>query len=77
VIEGTTETGPWISANLDVAGEPRLDSLRLRGRLAASAVVDIDGRRVGVVGATTPRLPQISSPRNAVVGGSPTPCRPR
>lgn len=68
VIEGTTETGPWISANLDVAGEPRLDSLRLRGRIAASAVVDIDGRRVGVVGATTPRLPQISSPRNAVVG---------
>lgn len=68
VIEGTDKTGPWISANLDVTGEPRLDSLRRRGRIAASAVVNIDGRKVGVVGATTPRLPQISTPRNVVVG---------
>lgn len=68
VIEGTDATGPWISANLDVTGEPRLDSLRRRGRIAASAVVTIDGRKVGVVGATTPRLAQISTPRNVVVG---------
>lgn len=55
---------PFVSANLDVSGEPRLAALAEDGTLVKSAVVTKDGFRIGVVGATTPLLPAISSPRN-------------
>ena len=38
-----------------------LDADEVRGRLSRSVVLEIDGRRVGVVGATTPSLDQITS----------------
>ncbi|MFU8878729.1 MAG: 5'-nucleotidase C-terminal domain-containing protein, partial [Wenzhouxiangellaceae bacterium] len=61
---------PWLSANLDFSSEPHLadlvspdglDAREVRGRLAGSVVVEIDGRRVGVVGATTPTLDRITN----------------
>lgn len=61
---------PWVSSNLDFSSEPQLaglvsedglDAEALAGRLAGSVVLDVDGRRVGVVGAATPTLEQISS----------------
>jgi 2',3'-cyclic-nucleotide 2'-phosphodiesterase (5'-nucleotidase family) len=58
---------PFISANLDFSGEPRLAALEAEGRIAASAVVTKAGRRIGVVGATTEQLHLISSPRNVTV----------
>ncbi|NNE74735.1 MAG: bifunctional metallophosphatase/5'-nucleotidase [Acidimicrobiales bacterium] len=57
----------FLSANLDVSAEPRLAALEASGRIAASTVVETDGRKVGIVGATTPDLPFISSPRGVVV----------
>ena len=56
----------FLSANLDVSGEPSLASLALQRRIAASTTVVQCGRRIGIVGATTPLLPAISSPRNVV-----------
>ncbi len=47
---------PVLAANLDVRREPRLRKLR------PSTVVTVKGRRVGIIGATTPELPSISSP---------------
>ncbi len=58
---------PFLSANLDVSAEPRLATLERRGRIAPSTVVGRGSGRVGIIGATTPLLASISSPRNVVV----------
>jgi 2',3'-cyclic-nucleotide 2'-phosphodiesterase (5'-nucleotidase family) len=58
---------PFVSANLDVSAEPRLAELADNGTIVASTVLRERGERIGVVGATTPLLPAISSPRNVVV----------
>ena len=60
-------TAPFISANLDFSGEPALAALVEQGRIAPSAVVEKQGRRIGIIGATTPELSYISSPRNVQV----------
>ena len=60
-------TAPFISANLDFSGEPALAALVDEGRIAPSAVVEKQGRRIGIIGATTPELTYISSPRNVEV----------
>lgn len=67
VINGAPRTGPWLSANLDVAAEPALAALAARGRIAPSTVLEVGGTRVAVIGATTERLPTISSPEDVIV----------
>jgi len=63
-----TSRPPFLSANLDVSGEPELAALASAGRIAKSTIVKLErGVRIGVIGATTPQLPFISSPRNVVV----------
>jgi 5'-nucleotidase len=52
---------PFVSANLDYSGEPALADLEDE-RLVDSTVIREAGRRIGVVGLTTPTLPTISSP---------------
>ncbi|HEX6338201.1 MAG TPA: 5'-nucleotidase C-terminal domain-containing protein [Jiangellaceae bacterium] len=67
-IEGFGGDGPpFVSANLDVSDEPRLAALADDGTIVASTVVRERGERIGVVGATTPLLRAISSPRNVKV----------
>ena len=66
-IEGFDPPVTFLSANADFAGEPVLQALVDSGKLAASTVVETDGQRVGVIGAVTPLLPNISSPRNVVI----------
>jgi 5'-nucleotidase len=56
----------FLSANLDLSGEPRLSALERRQRIGSSRVVNKGGRRIGIVGATTTDLPFISSPRNVI-----------
>src|SRR5690606_6432936 len=58
---------PFVSANLDFTGEPRLQALVDDGSIVASTVVRERGEKIGIVGATTPLLPAISSPRNVQV----------
>ncbi len=58
---------PYLSANLDFSGEPVLQALFDEGRIAKSAILRKRSERVGIIGATTPNLPFISSPRNVVV----------
>ena len=60
---------PYLSANLDFATDAFLAPLEVEGGQAprprvvtSSVVIDADGEAVGVVGATTPTLPEISSP---------------
>jgi 2',3'-cyclic-nucleotide 2'-phosphodiesterase (5'-nucleotidase family) len=58
---------PFLSANLEVSAEPRLAALERQGRIAPSTVVGHGAGRVGIIGATTPLLAAISSPRDVVV----------
>ncbi len=71
-IEGFRDTppvvaAPFLSANLDFAAEPALAPLAAAGRIAASTVVTVEGRAIGIIGATTPQLPFISSPGGVTV----------
>lgn len=66
-IGGFSSEVPFLSSNLDVSAEPALLALADQGRIAASTVVKERGERIGIVGATTPALPFISSPRNVEV----------
>ena len=66
-IEGFDPPIPFLSANIDVSAEPALAALAERGLVAPSTVIETGGERIGVIGAVTPWLPNISSPRNVVV----------
>ena len=66
-IEGFDPPIPFLSANIDVSAEPALAALAARGPVAPSTVIETGGERIGVIGAVTPWLPNISSPRNVVV----------
>ncbi|MDX2147165.1 MAG: bifunctional metallophosphatase/5'-nucleotidase [Planctomycetota bacterium] len=67
LIAGTNNT-PFISANLSFLNEPVLQAQVNAGKLARSKVVTVQGRQVGIIGATTESLPFISSPRNTTIG---------
>ncbi|MEX2405872.1 MAG: 5'-nucleotidase C-terminal domain-containing protein [Actinomycetota bacterium] len=66
-IRGFDTDVPFVSSNLDVSGEPKLDRLANKGRIVKSVVVHEGDHLIGVVGATTTDLPFISSPRNVEV----------
>lgn len=63
---------PYLSTNLNFAGDSNLASLAaaandgaeastIRGRIAKYAVITVAGQRIGIVGATTPTLPAITT----------------
>jgi 2',3'-cyclic-nucleotide 2'-phosphodiesterase (5'-nucleotidase family) len=58
---------PFVSANLDFQAEPSLQALVDQKVIVKSHVIRDRGELIGIVGATTPLLPAISSPRNVVV----------
>ena len=58
----------FLSSNLDFQNEPSLQSLVDAGRIAGSTVIERDGERIGVIGATTENLASISSPGATVIG---------
>lgn len=66
-VSGFDPAIPFLSANADFSGEPALQKLADEGRIAASTIVETGGTKVGVIGAITPRLPSISSPRGVVI----------
>ncbi|HET7236293.1 MAG TPA: 5'-nucleotidase C-terminal domain-containing protein, partial [Actinomycetota bacterium] len=66
-IKGFDKDATFVSANLNVSGEPKLQKLAEQGRIVKSVVVKEQGFKIGVIGATTTELPFISSPRNVVV----------
>ncbi len=58
---------PYVSANLDFSGEPALQALVDKGVIRPATIVRERGQRIGIVGATTPNLPFISSPGDVIV----------
>ncbi len=67
LISGTSNS-TFISSNLDFSNEPGLQAQVVSNKLAKSKVVTVDGRQIGIIGATTESLPFISSPRNTIIG---------
>ena len=66
-INGFNGTTKFVSANLDFSAEANLQSLVNSGVIVKSTVLTKrGGQRIGIVGATTPLLPFISSPRGVV-----------
>lgn len=63
----SNKTPTYLSANLNFENEESLQSLKDAGRIASSSVVEVNGQLVGIIGATTPNLPFISSPRGVEV----------
>ncbi len=66
---------PYLSANLDFAADPNLADLvvedgqdvsEIPGKIAKSAITTVGGEKIGIVGATTPTLPTVSSPGDDV-----------
>jgi 5'-nucleotidase len=66
-IQGVSPPTPFLSANIDVSAEPSLLALQQAGRIAKSTIIEERDELIGVIGATTPQLPNISSPRNVIV----------
>lgn len=65
-VSGTT----YLSSNLDFSGTPEFAALAAAGKVAAAKVVNTPGgKKIGIVGATTPLLPTISSPGAITVIG--------
>lgn len=58
---------PYLSSNLDFSGEPGLQALADDDVILKSTVVKEKGEEIGIIGAITPSLALISSPRNVVV----------
>ncbi len=59
---------PFLSANLDFSNETaELQGLVASGRIAKSVIVETAGEQVGIVGATTEALSNISSPRDVII----------
>jgi 5'-nucleotidase len=66
-IAGFGDPVPFLSSNLDFSGEPRLQAFVDNGGIARSVVVRERGENIGVIGATTPNLRFISSPRDVII----------
>jgi len=76
---------PYLSSNLDFSTDENLAGLvvpdaqaPLPNSIAASTVIDVNGEKIGIVGATTPTIDRISSPGDVTIlpqpfDGVPTP----
>ena len=65
---------PYLSSNIDFSTDPNLADLVVAddqppkpNSIAATTVIDVNGQKIGIVGATTPTLPTISSPGDLTV----------
>lgn len=66
-ILGFDNPPPFVTDNLDFSLEPGLQALVDDGIIVKRAVIFKEGEKIGIVGATPPDLPFISSPRNVIV----------
>jgi 5'-nucleotidase len=66
-LDGYVLPPPYVAANLDFSGEPRLQAYVDAGVISPATIIKERGELIGVIGLETPNLPFISSPRNVVV----------
>ncbi len=66
-LSGYTNPPPHVNVNLDFSLEPELQAFVDAGVITPSTVVNTGGERIGIVGAVTPDLTFISSPRDTII----------
>lgn len=66
-ISAYSSAPPYLSSNLDFSNEPNLDALVTAGIIKPSTMIEVDGTKIGIIGATTPSITSISSPRDVIV----------
>ena len=66
-IEGFDFSTHFVSANLDFSQEPNLQYYVDMDVIVKSYIIHESGKQIGIVGATTPELPFISSPRDVII----------
>ena len=57
-----TNKAPYLSSNLGFSQEPELNALAQNGRVKPYTIVQKGNEQIGVVGLTTPKITEISSP---------------
>jgi predicted extracellular nuclease/2',3'-cyclic-nucleotide 2'-phosphodiesterase (5'-nucleotidase family) len=69
---------PYLSSNLDFSTDENLadlvvpdDQAPQANSIAATTIIDVNGQKIGVVGATTPTLGSISSPGDVTINPQP------
>ncbi len=68
ITTGFTDSVPrFLSANIDFGGEPSLQYLVQSGRIAGHLILEKNGHKFGIIGATAPSLPYISKSGNVAV----------
>jgi predicted extracellular nuclease/2',3'-cyclic-nucleotide 2'-phosphodiesterase (5'-nucleotidase family) len=72
---------PFLSANLDTSKDSSLKGLTvaggqeastIKGKIAPSAIVTINGEKIGIVGATDPLLLTLTKPTGTIIKDNPT-----
>jgi len=66
-LDGYSMPPPYVSANLDFSGEPRLQAYVDAGVIVPATIIEERDELIGVIGLETPNLPFNSSPRNVEV----------
>ncbi|SHH26249.1 bifunctional metallophosphatase/5'-nucleotidase [Geodermatophilus nigrescens] len=64
---GDVDDTTFVSNNLGFGAEPTLAARVADGTIVTSSVQDVRGERIGIIGLTTPDLPQLTSSRGVTV----------
>ncbi|MGY1650515.1 bifunctional metallophosphatase/5'-nucleotidase [Geodermatophilus sp. SYSU D01119] len=64
---GDVDDTTFVSNNLGFGAEPTLNARVADGTIVTSSVQDVRGERIGIIGLTTPDLPQLTSSRGVTV----------
>ncbi|MGX5655937.1 bifunctional metallophosphatase/5'-nucleotidase, partial [Geodermatophilus nigrescens] len=64
---GDVDDTTFVSDNLGFGAEPTLAARVADGTIVTSSVQDVRGERIGIIGLTTPDLPQLTSSRGVTV----------
>jgi 5'-nucleotidase len=69
-LSGYKNPPPYVNVNLDFSLEPNLQAFVDEGVITPSTVVKTRGEEIGIIGAVTPDLSFISSPRNTIINSN-------
>ncbi len=66
-LSGYTKPPTYVNVNLEFSAEPEMQAFVDAGVIKPSTVVTTAGERIGIIGAVTPELSFISSPRDTII----------
>jgi 2',3'-cyclic-nucleotide 2'-phosphodiesterase (5'-nucleotidase family) len=69
-LSGYTKPPAYVNVNLDFSNEPEMQAFVDAGVIRPSTVVNTARERIGIIGAVTPELSFISSPRDTIINSN-------